>query len=85
MLGVTTGTLAILVAQPTDVVKVRMQAAGNKGQYKVSFNFLLCTDYSVLSFCIMYYVLHLNSVLSICTVCLCCVLSIRYCVLFFVY
>ncbi|XP_023324437.1 mitochondrial uncoupling protein 2 isoform X1 [Eurytemora carolleeae] len=32
--GVTTGTLAILVAQPTDVVKVRMQAAGNKGQYK---------------------------------------------------
>ena len=33
--GVTTGTLAILVAQPTDVVKVRMQAAGKKGQYKV--------------------------------------------------
>lgn len=32
--GVTTGTLAILAAQPTDVVKVRMQAAGNKGQYK---------------------------------------------------
>jgi len=32
--GVTTGTLAILCAQPTDVVKVRMQAAGNKGQYK---------------------------------------------------
>lgn len=28
--GITTGTLAILVAQPTDVVKVRMQAAGNK-------------------------------------------------------
>jgi len=26
--GVTTGTLAILAAQPTDVVKVRMQAAG---------------------------------------------------------
>jgi len=32
--GVTTGTLAILCAQPTDVVKVRMQAAGGKGQYK---------------------------------------------------
>jgi len=32
--GITTGTLAILVAQPTDVVKVRMQAAGSKGQYK---------------------------------------------------
>jgi len=39
MLGVTTGTLAILVAQPTDVVKVRMQAAGNKGQYKVILMF----------------------------------------------
>jgi hypothetical protein len=33
---VTTGTLAILAAQPTDVVKVRMQAAGKRGQYKVS-------------------------------------------------
>jgi len=32
--GVTTGTLAILVAQPTDVVKVRMQAAGLSQQYK---------------------------------------------------
>merc|ERR1719357_2016385 len=32
--GVTTGTLAILAAQPTDVVKVRMQAAGNAQQYK---------------------------------------------------
>merc|ERR1740128_1476778 len=32
--GITTGTLAILVAQPTDVVKVRMQAAGAKGSYK---------------------------------------------------
>jgi len=32
--GVTTGTLAILAAQPTDVVKVRMQAAGNTQQYK---------------------------------------------------
>jgi len=32
--GVTTGTLAILAAQPTDVVKVRMQAAGNSQQYK---------------------------------------------------
>lgn len=28
MAGVTTGTMAILAAQPTDVVKVRMQAAG---------------------------------------------------------
>ena len=33
--GVTTGTLAILVAQPTDVVKIRMQAAGSTQQYKV--------------------------------------------------
>lgn len=32
--GITTGTLAILVAQPTDVVKVRMQAAGSRGSYK---------------------------------------------------
>lgn len=32
--GITTGTLAILAAQPTDVVKVRMQAAGSKGGYK---------------------------------------------------
>lgn len=32
--GVSTGTLAILVAQPTDVVKVRMQAAGRNQQYK---------------------------------------------------
>ena len=34
--GVTTGTLAILAAQPTDVVKVRMQVAGGRQQYKVS-------------------------------------------------
>lgn len=32
--GISTGTLAILVAQPTDVVKVRMQAAGRNQQYK---------------------------------------------------
>lgn len=32
--GITTGTLAILVAQPTDVVKVRMQVAGAGGTYK---------------------------------------------------
>lgn len=32
--GVTTGTLAILVAQPTDVVKIRMQVAGSSQQYK---------------------------------------------------
>ena len=32
--GVTTGTLAILAAQPTDVVKVRMQVAGGRQQYK---------------------------------------------------
>jgi len=32
--GITTGTLAILAAQPTDVVKVRMQASGKSGQYK---------------------------------------------------
>ncbi len=28
--------MAILAAQPTDVVKVRMQAAGKRGQCKVS-------------------------------------------------
>ena len=33
--GVTTGTLAILAAQPTDVVKVRMQVAGSSQKYKV--------------------------------------------------
>ena len=32
--GITTGTLAILTAQPTDVVKIRMQASGRKGTYK---------------------------------------------------
>ena len=36
--GITTGTLAILSAQPTDVVKVRMQAEmkkrGEKPRYK---------------------------------------------------
>jgi len=32
--GITTGTLAILAAQPTDVVKVRMQAAGKSQKYK---------------------------------------------------
>ena len=36
--GITTGTLAIFSAQPTDVVKVRMQAEmkkrGEKSQYK---------------------------------------------------
>ena len=44
--GVTTGTLAILCAQPTDVVKVRMQAAGGKGQYKVRI-FLLSNDMGI--------------------------------------
>ena len=37
--GVTTGTLAILAAQPTDVVKVRMQVAGGKQQYRVRFHY----------------------------------------------
>ena len=32
--GVTTGTLAILAAQPTDVVKVRMQVAGGSQHYR---------------------------------------------------
>jgi len=31
--GVTTGSLAIMVAQPMDVVKIRMQAAGGGSQY----------------------------------------------------
>ena len=34
MAGVTTATLAILLAQPTDVVKVRMQAGARSGQYR---------------------------------------------------
>lgn len=34
--GITTGALAVLVAQPTDVVKVRMQA-GNSGQSRVRY------------------------------------------------
>ena len=32
--GVSTATMAILVAQPTDVVKVRMQAGARSGQYR---------------------------------------------------
>jgi solute carrier family 25 uncoupling protein 8/9 len=40
--GVTTGTLAILSAQPTDVVKIRMQAElkkpGEKSRYKGVFH-----------------------------------------------
>ena len=32
--GVTTATLAILAAQPTDVVKIRMQAGARTGQYR---------------------------------------------------
>ena len=31
--GTTTGTLAILSAQPTDVVKIRMQAPGGGDRY----------------------------------------------------
>ena len=34
MAGVTTATLAILLAQPTDVVKVRMQAGARSGKYR---------------------------------------------------
>jgi len=40
--GATTGTLAILAAQPTDVVKIRMQAEsklpGQKSRYTGVFN-----------------------------------------------
>ena len=32
--GVSTATLAILAAQPTDVVKIRMQAGARTGQYR---------------------------------------------------
>lgn len=32
--GVTTATMAILAAQPTDVVKIRMQAGARTGQYR---------------------------------------------------
>lgn len=35
--GITTGALAVLVAQPTDVVKVRMQA-GNNGRSSVRYS-----------------------------------------------
>jgi hypothetical protein len=34
--GITTGGAAVLVAQPTDVVKVRMQAPGGKARYRNS-------------------------------------------------
>ena len=34
MAGVSTATMAILAAQPTDVVKVRMQAGARTGQYR---------------------------------------------------
>ena len=34
--GVTTATLAILAAQPTDVVKIRMQAGARTGQYRLT-------------------------------------------------
>ena len=32
--GVSTATMAILAAQPTDVVKIRMQAGARTGQYR---------------------------------------------------
>lgn len=34
--GITTGALAVLIAQPTDVVKIRMQA-GNNGRSSVRY------------------------------------------------
>lgn len=34
--GITTGALAVLLAQPTDVVKIRMQA-GNNGRSSVRY------------------------------------------------
>ena len=36
--GVTTGGAAVLCAQPTDVVKVRLQAAAGKARYNGCFN-----------------------------------------------
>lgn len=35
--GITTGALAVLLAQPTDVVKIRMQA-GNNGRSSVRYS-----------------------------------------------
>lgn len=35
--GITTGALAVMIAQPTDVVKIRMQA-GNNGRLSVRYS-----------------------------------------------
>lgn len=35
--GITTGALAVLIAQPTDVVKIRMQA-GNNGRTSMRYS-----------------------------------------------
>jgi len=35
--GITTGALAVMIAQPTDVVKIRLQA-GNNGGSSVRYN-----------------------------------------------
>jgi solute carrier family 25 uncoupling protein 8/9 len=46
--GVTTGTLAVMVAQPTDVVKIRLQA-GNNGRSSVRYNSTLQAYRSIFS------------------------------------
>ena len=40
--GVTTAALAVSLAQPTDVVKVRLQAGARSGQYRSHFIIIVC-------------------------------------------
>ena len=40
--GVTTAALAVSLAQPTDVVKVRLQAGARSGQYRSHFTLIVC-------------------------------------------
>ena len=40
--GVTTAALAVSLAQPTDVVKVRLQAGARSGQYRSHLSGNVC-------------------------------------------
>jgi len=46
--GITTGALAVMIAQPTDVVKIRMQA-GNNGRSSVRYSSTLQAYKSIAS------------------------------------
>ena len=49
MSGVTTAALAVSLAQPTDVVKVRLQAGARSGQYRSHFIIIVCCLTSFIS------------------------------------